>query len=151
MFCYINVSGKSTGPRPVCLIFIEEFCPKFHWIWNSGSGGDFYFKLFRPFCSVMGKSLRNFETIFSPPVLFLLTVPKQYFFCGFQFVFDTLSSLCLTVLWSPDRKGMISCLSYVWCFFVFYHFSIRCPGSGVVLDLSIPDLCILPRSGRGHY
>ena len=64
---------SSTGPRPVCLILIEDFCPKFHWIWNSGSGGDFYFKLCRPICSVMGKSLWNFETILSPPVLFLLT------------------------------------------------------------------------------
>ena len=65
---------KSTGPRPVCLILIEDFCPKFLWIWNSGSGGNFYFKLCRPFCSVMGKSLWNFETVLSPPVLFFLTI-----------------------------------------------------------------------------
>ena len=58
--------------------------------------------------AVKGKSLWNFETIFSPPVFFLLTVPKQFYI---------LSSLCLAVLWPPDGKGMISCLSYVWCFF----------------------------------
>ena len=28
-------------------------------------------------------------------------------------------------------------------FLVFYHFPNRCPGSGVVLDLSIPDICLL--------
>ena len=36
-----------------------------------------------------------------------------FFFGGGGFVFDILSSLCLAVLWSPDGKGMISCLSYV--------------------------------------
>ena len=143
---------RSTCPRPVYLILIEDFCQKFYWIWNSGSRGDFYFKICRPFCPVMGKSLWNFETILSPPVLFLLTVPKQYFFCGFGFVFDILSSLCLAVLWSPDGKGMISCLSYVWCFLVFF---ITFPFEVLVqvwyLIVSIPDLCILPHFGRGHY
>ena len=38
----------------------------------------------------------------------------------FVFVFDISSSL-----WSPDGKGM---------YLEFYHFPIRCPRSGVVLD-----------------
>ena len=29
-------------------------------------------------------------------------------------------------------------------FFFFCHFPIRCSGSGVILIVSIPDICVLP-------
>ena len=62
------------------------------------------------FCEHVGTPLTSFVDLF-----FL-----------FVFVFDILPCLCLTTLWSPAGKGLTSC--------VFCYFSIRCPGSGVVLD-----------------
>ena len=50
------------------------------------------------------------------------------------FVFVMLSCLFNTALWPPAGKGLTSWLSYVWCFVVFHHFPVWCPGSGVVLD-----------------
>ena len=54
--------------------------------------------------------------------------------------------VCLSVyicaLWSPAGKGLTSWLSFV-VSTVSLSFSERYPGSGVVLDLSIPDLCTL--------
>ena len=50
--------------------------------------------------------------------LFLLTVPRQYFFCG-PFTFCVFRLLCLCVrlficaLWSPAGKGLTSLLSFV--------------------------------------
>ena len=55
-------------------------------------------------------------------------------FCYFCFVFVMLSCLFIAALWSPAGKGLISLLSSVWCFIVFCHFHVWCPGSGVVLD-----------------
>ena len=45
-------------------------------------------------------------------------------------------------LWSPTEKGLTSWLSFVVsnCEFVTFLWY---PGSGVVLDVSIPDLCTL--------
>ena len=48
--------------------------------------------------------------------------------------------LCHTILSVPCSlmiacwEGLTSWLYLVCCFLVFYHFPIRCPGSGVVLD-----------------
>ena len=50
------------------------------------------------------------------------------------------SCLFFAALWSPAGEGLTSWLSCMWCFRVFCHFPIRCPGSGVVLD------CINSRS-----
>ena len=47
-------------------------------------------------------------------------------------------------LWSAVGKGLASWLSYVMFSCVFYHFPIRCPGSGVVVDGIDSDLCLLP-------
>ena len=50
------------------------------------------------------------------------------------FVFVMLYCLFLAALWSLAGKGQTSWLSCVRCLFVFCHFLIRCPGSGVALD-----------------
>ena len=50
------------------------------------------------------------------------------------FVFVMLSNLFIAALWLPAVKGLTSWLSCVWCFTVFCHFPMWCPGSGVVLD-----------------
>ena len=45
---------------------------------------------------------------------------------------------------SPAGNGLTSWLSCVCAVFLCAcHFPMWCPGSGVVLDLSIPDLCLL--------
>ena len=84
-------------------------------------------------------------------MLFLLTVPKQCFLCGFGFVFDILSSLCLAVFRSPDGKGMFlaSPMCDVLLFFITFPFDVL--NQVWYLIVSIPDLCILPHFGRGHY
>ena len=52
------------------------------------------------------------ECEFSPPVTFLLTVPRQYFFvdhlCYLCLVFFILVRLFIAVLWSPAGKGLTS-------------------------------------------
>ena len=56
------------------------------------------------------------EISLSPPVIFLLTIPRRYFFCGsfyFVFVFAILSCLCHSALWSPAVKMLTSWLSYI--------------------------------------
>ena len=69
----------------------------------------------------------------------LLTVPRQYFFCG-SFIFcSVLCLLCLCArlficaLWSPAGKGLTSWLSFV-VSTVSFSLSHWYPGSGVVLD-----------------
>ena len=37
-------------------------------------------------------------------------------------------------LWSPAGKRLSSWLSCLWCFVVFCHFPVCCPGLDVVLD-----------------
>ena len=64
-------------------------------------------------------------------------------FCYLCFVPVMMNCLFIAALWSSARKGRTSWLSCFWYYFVFCHFSMWCPGSGVVLDLSIPDLCLL--------
>ena len=67
------------------------------------------------------------ETSLSPPVIFLLTVPRRYFIRGFfflfVFVFAILSCLCLAVLGSPAGKGLFSWLSCMWRVVVFLSLS----------------------------
>ena len=66
-------------------------------------------------------------------------------FCYLCFVSVMLSCLFIAALWLPAGKGLASGLSrirYVSC--VFCHFPMWCPGSGVVLIVSIPDMCRLP-------
>ena len=58
-------------------------------------------------------------------------------------MFVILSCLFNTAVWSPTGKGLTSRLSCLWCFVVFCHFPVWCPGSGVVLDCIIPDICLL--------
>ena len=82
------------------------------------------------------------ETSLSPPVIFLLTDPRPYFFVDlFYFVFQggasfadffcllcfmlvsvVLSCLFLVAFWSPAGKGLTSWLSCVLCCLVFCHF-----------------------------
>ena len=143
--------NRITGPRPVCLIFIEDFWPKFHWFWNSGSGGDFYFKLCRTFCSVKGNSLWNLETIFSPPVLFLRTVPKQYFFVDLGLSLTYCRACVLQFCGHLMGKGwsLAFPMCDVFLFFITFPFGVLV--QVWYLIVSIPDLCILPLFGRGHY
>ena len=53
-----------------------------------------------------------------------------------------LSCLFNAAMWSTAEKGQTSWPSCVWCFVMFCHFPMWCPGSGVVLD------CIDSRSLR---
>ena len=55
-------------------------------------------------------------------------------FCYLCFMFVMLYCLFNVALWSPAGKELTSWLSCVWCFVVFCHSSIWCPGLGVVLD-----------------
>ena len=69
-------------------------------------------------------------------VIFLLTVPRWYFFCGsfltciclFHIVLPVSCSLVVTF---GERTDLLALLSVLLC---FCHFPIRCPGSGGVLD-----------------
>ena len=66
----------------------------------------------------------------------------------FLCVFSVLYLLCLCArlficaLWSPARKGLTFWLSFVVYNCELITFNLY-PGSGVVLDLSIPDLCTI--------
>ena len=91
------------------------------------------------------------ETSLSPPVqnvIFSLIVPRRYFFCG-SFLFSVcrghivLYVSCSLMATCGERADLLA-LMYVMFSFVFCHFPIRCPESGVILYLSIPDLCLLP-------
>ena len=55
-------------------------------------------------------------------------------FCYLCFVFVMFSCLFIVALWSPAWEGLTSWLACMWYFIVFCHFSMWCPGSGVVLD-----------------
>ena len=57
-------------------------------------------------------------------------------FCNLCFVFVLVILFCLllSALWSLAGKGLASWISCVRCFLVFFHFSIWCPVSGVVLE-----------------
>ena len=78
------------------------------------------------------------ETSLSPPVIFLLTIPRRYFFCG-SFLFCV--CLCYIVL-SVSFSLVVTCcenadflaLIYLMVFLYICHFPMQYPGSGVVLD-----------------
>ena len=63
-------------------------------------------------------------------------VPRRCFFCGsfILFMFRVWHAFFNAALWSPAGKGLTAWLSFVWCFVVFCHFRVWCPGSGVILD-----------------
>ena len=84
------------------------------------------------------------ETSLRPPVIFLLTVSRRYFFCGsfslFVVVFATLR-LFLEALEKGRPLGSLICdVSYV---FVTFPFVVM--GQVWYLILPIPDLCLLPQ------
>ena len=89
------------------------------------------------------------ETGFKPSSkIILLTIPRWYFFCGSFMLF--LSCVCFAfaracLLMSCGHlleKGWPLC-TRLWCLIVSALLSHRYPVSGVVFDLSIPDLCPL--------
>ena len=84
------------------------------------------------------------ETSLSPPVIFLLTVPRRYFFRGSFFI--CIICLCHIVL-------SVSCSITVTCWeravlcsvlLCFCHLPIRCVGQVWYLTEWIPELCLLP-------
>ena len=79
------------------------------------------------------------ETNLSPPIKYLLTVPRRYFFCGSPMLF--LSCVCYAfvrvclLLPCGHLLGKGWPLgSRLWCLIVSLLLSNRYPGSGVVLD-----------------
>ena len=52
--------------------------------------------------------------------------------------------MCPAAMWSPTGKGLNSMRFCIDVFLCFCRLPIKCPGSGVVPDLAIPDLCLLP-------
>ena len=62
--------------------------------------------------------------------------------CYLCLVLAMLSRLYIAALWSPEGKGLTSWLLFV-MFIVICYFAIWYPGTGVVLDLSVPDPCCL--------
>ena len=76
--------------------------------------------------------------ILKPSTNFLTDRSKAMLLLWIFFVFCV--CLCHTVLsvftalWKPSGKGLTSWPSCLWCFLVWMSLSIRCPGSGVVLD-----------------
>ena len=79
--------------------------------------------------------------------LFLLTVPRRYFFCGsFVFlclVFLMLSRLFIAAVWSPAGKGLISWLLLVMLIGIFVTFPCGILGQVLYLIVSFPDICHL--------
>ena len=53
--------------------------------------------------------------------------------CYLCLVFVMLSRMFIATLWSPEGKGLTSCLLFV-MFIVFCYFPIWYPRTGVVLD-----------------
>ena len=81
------------------------------------------------------------ETVLSPPVKYLLTVPRRFFFCGPFVLF--MSGVChaFAFTWSPAGKGLTSWPLFVRsnCDFVTFSFGIL--GQVWYLIVLIPDLC----------
>ena len=142
---------RSTGPRPVCLFFIEDFCPKFHWIWNSGSGGDFYFKLCRPFCSVMGKSLKFWNYFLALQCFSYWPFQSSTSFVdlGLSLTYCRACVMQFCGHLMGKRWSLASPMCDVFLFFITFPFDVL--NQVWYLIVSISDLCILPHFGRGHY
>ena len=85
------------------------------------------------------KSLVQSCRISNPFKIYILTVPRWYFFCGsFMFLFCLVfamfcARLFICALWSPAGKGLTSWLSFV-VSSVSLSLSHWYPGSGLVLD-----------------
>ena len=92
----------------------------------------------------MEKSLSNFENSLSPPVLFLLTVPRKYFFCGVGFSLTYRRASVLQIFDRLMGKGLS--LAYPICdvFFCFITFPFGVLVQVWYLIVSIPDLFLLP-------
>ena len=84
-----------------------------------------------------GRGLRS-ETGLCPPVKYLLTVPRRYFFvdhlCYLCLVFVMVSCLFIAALWSPAGKGLTSWLLFVMFKMCFCHCPMWYPGSGTLVD-----------------
>ena len=63
-------------------------------------------------------------------------------FCSVLCLLCLCARLFICALWTPAGKGLTSWLSFV-VSTMSLSLSHWYPGAGVVLDLSIPDLCIL--------
>ena len=79
------------------------------------------------------------QQVLSPPVkIFLLTVPRQCFFCGsfLLFIFHVchafLSVRCSLLVNCWERAVLLALVCDI--LLCFCHFPVWCPGSGVVLD-----------------
>ena len=91
------------------------------------------------------------QTCLNPPVIFLLTVPRQCFFCGSFFLFVILVCLYHTVLSVPyslvvtcwERADLLVLLCMMFsCVFVTSPYGVL--GQVRYLNVLIPDLCLLP-------
>ena len=107
-----------------------------HWSWSASE------IRVRLVLSNMFKPSSNFLTDCSKALLLWIL----YVICV-SYLSVILSCLFLAALWPPSGKGLTSWLSCMWCFLVFCHFPIWCPGSGVVFDcidsLSLPSSLLL--------
>ena len=52
--------------------------------------------------------------------------------------------LVADIFWSPAGKGLTSGSHVFDVLLCFCHFPLQCPGLGVYLIVSIPDICLLP-------
>ena len=88
------------------------------------------------------------ETSLSPPVIFLLTVPRRYFIRGSFFICICLCHIVLSVSCSIRvtcwERAVFLALLYVACCCVFVTFPYGVLGQVWYLTESIADLCMLP-------
>ena len=89
------------------------------------------------------------ETSLSPPVIFLLTVPRRYFFLGsFFYLYNLSLPYCLVCVLQYYGhllgKGCFLGSPVCGVLLCFCHFPIRCVGQVWYLTESIPELCLLP-------
>ena len=95
------------------------------------------------------------QTCLNPLVNFLLTVPRQCFFCGSFLLFVFRDCLCHTVFLSVPYSLLVACwkragllaLLYMMlsCVSVTFPYGFLC--QVWYLNVSIPDLCLLPYFG----
>ena len=76
--------------------------------------------------------------------MFLLTVPRWYFFCGsFLCLLCLCAHLFICALWSPTGKGLASWLLFVGSHCKFVTFPLVSIGQVWYLIVLSPDLCTL--------
>ena len=78
--------------------------------------------------------------------IFLLTVPRRYFFCGSFCVMSCVchafvSVLCCLVVTCWERADLLALVGDVYC--IFFFFSCGILGQVWYLIVSFPDLCLL--------